>query len=833
MELFLSYSVDMLSQDFERATLEDDADMLRRMNQAMERGNKIWESWVLSFGGSAVTLGFGVGILQVAADRLSEVSRVKEEFASAIGKDVSVGIGARISEAEKALKAAKLTGGDKIVLYDEQVEETIAENEHRANTEDELGNIFGKSELIKGQPAASSPDGPFSPDSEASISSSMSNPALNQGGGGGMSGASQPTTAAPMGEASEHSQGEAMKAMMEEDNPGPSEGTHAADEDALHQIAEGQEKDDKDKDTAEQEGNSHIASIKQEVIKVLQQVKAQAQILEQVKQQAPEVYKTIMGMVQAVILMARELNKKPDDQQEGEDVQKSEIDWAAEFPLEKAIKDIRLGAPLDINTLEPNQQRVWGPRINHAAHYDYSHVLPDEARSQGYRLIVAMSEPNINDEVDINANALHPSEAYDAGGVSGSMKWSDRFNEPVLRIHFTQVRPDHQRKGLGKACYEAMFAHALNKLGIQRVVGGTHATGASAIHSSLSAKHGLDYKPKKSIGPGTQYHDYNEWEQSPNDDFDEKYKAYNYELKSEMDMTKGELEGLAKMAKIHDDAKNPKVLYRVQNAKGLGPYNAGYEGSALEARDLAYNNYHRDTNSQPVPWDPEEYPTEESAEINRRYFGFETPEQAEAWFGKDNLKRLGQIGFPLVQVHGTKVWRSNSGKQVFFEPTTPGQHPMPISSAPVRVSRPSKKLKPEPTPEFLEDVHTRKSEYDPDELAMGAKEEMEHTDDPEEAESIAKDHLREDPKYYSKLKSAGLMQKKMLPMAQPKKTTRHHLEVPVGTTFDNSASTVRQNAGKMKVEHGDGSTSRVSLEAGQIMAQDGKHPISSLNPRGR
>ena len=49
--------------------------------------------------------------------------------------------------------------------------------------------------------------------------------------------------------------------------------------------------------------------------------------------------------------------------------------------------------------------------------------------------------------------------------------------------------------------------------------------------------------------------------------------------------------------------------------------------------------------------------------------------------------------------------------------------------------------------------------YDAKELAAGTKEEMEHTDDPKEAEKIAKDHLREDPKYYSKLKKAGLVDK--------------------------------------------------------------------------
>jgi hypothetical protein len=48
------------------------------------------------------------------------------------------------------------------------------------------------------------------------------------------------------------------------------------------------------------------------------------------------------------------------------------------------------------------------------------------------------------------------------------------------------------------------------------------------------------------------------------------------------------------------------------------------------------------------------------------------------------------------------------------------------------------------------------SKVDPKELKMGIKVEMEHTDDPEEAKVIALQHLAEDPKYYTKLKSLNL-----------------------------------------------------------------------------
>ena len=42
------------------------------------------------------------------------------------------------------------------------------------------------------------------------------------------------------------------------------------------------------------------------------------------------------------------------------------------------------------------------------------------------------------------------------------------------------------------------------------------------------------------------------------------------------------------------------------------------------------------------------------------------------------------------------------------------------------------------------------------ELKLGIKEEMEHTTDKDVAKEIALDHLAENPKYYSKLKKAGL-----------------------------------------------------------------------------
>ena len=58
-------------------------------------------------------------------------------------------------------------------------------------------------------------------------------------------------------------------------------------------------------------------------------------------------------------------------------------------------------------------------------------------------------------------------------------------------------------------------------------------------------------------------------------------------------------------------------------------------------------------------------------------------------------------------------------------------------------------------------TETPDSKFDPKELAAGIKIEMEHTDNPAIAKSIAKDHLSEIPDYYTRLikmeKEAGII----------------------------------------------------------------------------
>jgi hypothetical protein len=71
------------------------------------------------------------------------------------------------------------------------------------------------------------------------------------------------------------------------------------------------------------------------------------------------------------------------------------------------------------------------------------------------------------------------------------------------------------------------------------------------------------------------------------------------------------------------------------------------------------------------------------------------------------------------------------------------------------------------------------SDFDPEQVALGLKVEMEHTKDKKIAMEIVKDHLSENPNYYSELKNAGLADElKECPVVGQKSVTVDKQTIP-------------------------------------------------------
>lgn len=291
MKVIIAWDGDHIGREVGRASLADDVEGLRRISQNIDRGNEVWRSWVERSDGSMISCSGDQGKAEISAEYLSELPKVRDQYAGCVEATVSVGVGTKLSEADKALMAAKLEGGNKIVLYSEEVEERIAEASKKEKTE---GDKLSEEYLTKAQPQA------------------QPQPAANAGAGGGFAGASKPSVpsvASPDVEASEHSQGEAAQ-QASDDRALPPESTHAAAdfEDMFHDLA-GKEQE-KEQGIPQPQGDPN-EQMKLQIVQVLQALKAQAPVLEQVKQSAPDTYAAVMGLAQAVIGMAKQISGTP------------------------------------------------------------------------------------------------------------------------------------------------------------------------------------------------------------------------------------------------------------------------------------------------------------------------------------------------------------------------------------------------------------------------------------------------------------------------------------------------------------------------------------------
>lgn len=284
MLIFIAWDGDHIGRQVGRASRNDDVEGLRRISQAIDQGNNIWRSWVESTGGSLISMGGDEGRAEVAADHIGELPAIREQYSGKVGSTVSVGVGMKLSEAEKALIAAKLKGEDQIVFFSDECDELIekARAKGEKTEEDKIADAY----LSKAAPG------------------------MNEGAGAGFAGAtrpSAPTVDKPIATQGDSDEMAALDSVLGDENaPGAPESTHAAAdfERQLHDEAWKGEEEDMSSDTGKAQ---RLEAVKAQVVEALTALKLQQPLMEQVKQVAPQAYKAMLGLTQAVVGMAREL----------------------------------------------------------------------------------------------------------------------------------------------------------------------------------------------------------------------------------------------------------------------------------------------------------------------------------------------------------------------------------------------------------------------------------------------------------------------------------------------------------------------------------------------
>lgn len=300
-KVFVVWACDDFATDVQQRIQGDDPETLRRLQQQSDGADMVWRSWAMANDGSVITCGSGTGSLEAPPDKLADLPRITKQYAAALRSRIAVGVGARLSEAQRALEAARGRGGDQIVLYSSSIDDELDSSKKK---KDPVEDILAQEHL-----------------DESAVRKAQSG--ANAGPGAGFAGFSVGSGAAPPApptqEASEHSEAEGLLGQLNDQEAPPApEMTHAAQglEDQFHNAAAQQDVKDVQQS---QESQTDIAAIKGAVASVLQQVRGQAAALGALKQQAPDAFNAVNALVQSVIAMAHSL------QSPSSSIKKSEV----------------------------------------------------------------------------------------------------------------------------------------------------------------------------------------------------------------------------------------------------------------------------------------------------------------------------------------------------------------------------------------------------------------------------------------------------------------------------------------------------------------------------
>lgn len=275
----------------------DNFEELQRFSQALDSASEGWRAWVASCGGDVITLGGENFKVRIGADRLTEVSELQERYGKLIGFPVVIGIGAKLSEADKALEVALISNSD-INVYTPDTEQRLAEH-HK---------------LEKAQAAFHDPrDGKVYPTGSIhdldGLPEHLQDDAIN--------GVVESGFIDDNGVFFPKKKRQEVASIQKAEGPSSPE-QHSIGINELHDTlsaaasAQGQ----KDASAASEQAtgeqkNQNIEAIKHKVKSVLDAFKSRAKDLEQLQQQDPELYTSLVNMVQAMVAMAREFLPTP------------------------------------------------------------------------------------------------------------------------------------------------------------------------------------------------------------------------------------------------------------------------------------------------------------------------------------------------------------------------------------------------------------------------------------------------------------------------------------------------------------------------------------------
>jgi hypothetical protein len=632
--LYVAWDADHAGRQIGQARLNDQPEELRRISNLIDSGNKIFEAWAVEHGGSMVSCGGDEGVVEVNPKALQDLPKVKEKYENLLQLTVSIGIGVKMSMAFEALMASKLRGRNRITFYDKEVQKEI----DQAKT----GEDDGKKKIVDEYLAKHQP--------------------IHHTGEGGSQERQQEKSSNPEIQAQHY---------IDEMPEVPEVPEDKSFEDHFRDIASDQEKKDQ---ALKASKSKDLNAIKQKVATALQAVHKQLPVLAQIKQASPDTYSAVLGVVQGLIAMGRQLSDT--DQQ-----------------LAKAIgsNKVWVGGGSRIPAINTPERKTWDNNYKQAVANYFTEgkphllkeiqvpvakllrnhmVVGNEPKTRLYHRMVAAGDkmpPMVVSKERGGYRVIDGNRRLDVALANGlthvdalvPMTRSELTKGQVNIYHNTNLPP----AGMLATSEGGLCTYDLGMDKSDLISGGA-AQGMSPEQFD---------QEQLAIGTSIELQEHTDDEELAReiamDHLAEDPDYYRDEIAEETEESSDKPEPLEKMALIHNDPKNPLVVYRVQNEKGEGPYSGEIFDTAFQA-----------TSGKPfseIPGPMVDFTSKERENESPRWrtgldpalrFAFETPQHAVDWFGEKGIKQLTDKGYPITPVKAKKVFRGKSGKQVMFIP---------------------------------------------------------------------------------------------------------------------------------------------------------------------
>lgn len=375
-------------------------DALSRLNQRVQQGNGILKAWAEGHGGRVLAVMGDGGRLEIGADHLHELPQIIEQYTSEVESPLSIGVGKELAQCEQALDFAVKKGGDTIEFWTpELVQELASLSDDSNNSNKNLESYLNKAEPPLNTPAA----------------------------GGGMTGPSQSGASAPTppaGEASEHSENEALQGMLESQPP-PQD--IAGEFGQLAEQSEGAEQQQQQAQQQQQQQSEESDNVRDAIVNVLKDFKSQSQLWEQLKEAQPKAYKTMTGVLQAMIALARQVYGEGGGEQKEEPTQKSEAPLVS--PLAPAMHATVEGFLTQLKNLPkvgPERGKLITSHMNHGPFLSALQTHPQG--KQVHAMLTQFLNSKANAGIGVGAHAM--AKTVDSAHVVNHLKQYDNSGDP-------------------------------------------------------------------------------------------------------------------------------------------------------------------------------------------------------------------------------------------------------------------------------------------------------------------------------------------------------------------------------------------------------------------